>query len=143
MIMFYKFNAHRAKKPEIQDTSTDRLAKKIAGRITSVQHRWAIFMDKYARKLPAKRLKVVLLVLILGPGAYCVHLVGGGIFSKSTSRFADFKFEKLWPFDPLGNKEELRRAADLNYYLDSLEQQVKRDSLQNPSYYQPYTPKDH
>lgn len=135
--MFYRFNAHRAKKQQIQESSTDKLAKKIAGSISTVQRGWAGFMDRHARKLPPKKLKVILVVLILGPGAYCAYLLGEGIFSKASHRFTDFELAKLWPFDPLGNKEELRRAAAWDHYLDSLEQQVKRDSLQNPQYYIP------
>lgn len=135
--MFYKFNANRATKPDIQDTSADRLAKKIAGSINAVQRGWATFMNKYASKLPAKRLKVVLLVLVLGSGAYCAHLICGGRFSQESWRLRNYRFQKLWPFDPFGNKEELRRAAAWDHYLDSLELQVKRDSLENPDYYRP------
>lgn len=135
--MFYRFNAHRAKKQQIQESSTDKLAKKIAGSISAVQQGWANFMDKQARRLPPKWLKATLVVLILGPGAYCAYLLSEGMFSKASHRFTDFEFTKFWPFHPLGNKEELRRAAAWDHYLDSLQQQVKRDSLQNPQYYIP------
>lgn len=135
--MFYRFNAHRAKKPQIQDSSTDKLAKKIAGKINAVQQGWATFMDRHARNLPPKQLKAVLLVLVLGSGSYCAYLLGEGIFSQALHRFTDFEFAKLWPFDPLGNKEKLRREAAWDHYLDSLEQQVRRDSLQNLQYYIP------
>ena len=133
--MFYRFNAHRAKKQQIRESSTDKLAKKIAGSINAVQQGWATFMDRHARKLPPKQLKAVLLVLVLGAGAYCAYLLGKGIFSQASNRFTEFEFTKLWPFDPLGNKEKLRREAAWDHYLDSLEVQIKRDSLSSPQYY--------
>jgi len=130
--MFYRFNAHRAKKPQIQDSSTDKLAKKIAGKINAVQQGWATFMDKHARRIPAQRLKVILLVLALGSGLYCTYLISGGGLSEVRTRLADFRFEKLWPFDPWAYKEKLKRAAAWDHYLDSLEQQVTLDSLSTP-----------
>jgi hypothetical protein len=135
--MFYRFNAHRAKKQQVQESSTDKLAKKIAGSISAIQRSWATFMDRHARKLPPKQLKALLVVLVLGSGAYCAYLLGEGIFSQAFHRFTDFELAKLWPFDPLGNKEKLRREDAWDHYLDSLELQVKHDSLQNPQYYIP------
>lgn len=135
--MFYRFNAHRTKKPENPGSHSDKLARKIADRITSLQKRWAAFMDGHARKVPVKWLKVLLIVSTLTTGSYCIYLLRNGIFSQATTRLEDINFRQLWPLDPFGQKEKLKKQSALGRYLDSLEREVRRDSLQNPQFYQP------
>ena len=135
--MFYRFNAHRASKPQPRDTSTDRFAKTIAGRVHFVQSRWASLMDKYARRIPLKWLKALLIAFIFGAGTYCIYLIQDGMFSQAPLLVKNFDFSRLWPFDPSGQKEKLQKQSALGFYLDSLEREVKRDSLENPQYYTP------
>jgi hypothetical protein len=52
-------------------------------------------------------------------------------------QLGNIKLRNIWPFDPAGDKEKLQRAAAWEYYLDSLELEIQRDSLQNPQYYTP------
>ncbi|TKT86017.1 hypothetical protein [Dyadobacter frigoris] len=135
--MFYRFNAHRATKPQPNDSKTDSIARKIAGNISRVQCYWATIMDKYARRLPHKWLKALLIALALGSGSYCTYLFEDGIFSHVASRVEKIEFRRLWPFGQSGEKEKLQKQSAFARYLDSLEREVKRDSLENPQYYKP------
>jgi hypothetical protein len=135
--MFYKFNAHKAKKPEITDTPTDRLAKKMANRSQLVQQGWAGFMDQQTNKLPQKWLKAILLVLVLGSGAYCAQLISGDLLSQKAYELRHIRLADLNPLNLLEDSEKRKRNAAWDYYLDSLESEVKRDSLQNPWNYKP------
>lgn len=135
--MFYRFNAHRATKSQPTDTSSDRLLKKIAGKILFVQRGWAALMDRYSRKIPLKWLKTILIVFTLGAGSYCIYLIKDGMITQESLRFKNIVLHRLWPFDPFGQKLKLQKQSAIGRYLDSLEQQVKQDSLDNPPYYQP------
>lgn len=135
--MFYRFNAHRATKSQPSDTPADRLPKKIAGKILFVQRGWAALMDRYSRKIPLKWLKTILIVFTLGAGTYCIYLIKDGVVTQDTLRFKNIVLRRLWPFDSYGQKLKLQKQAAIGRNLDSLEQQVKQDSLDDRQYYQP------
>lgn len=135
--MFYRFNAHRATKSQPTDTPADRLPKKIAGKILSFQRGWAALMDRYSRKIPVKWLKTILIVFTLGAGTYCIYLIKDGIITNDTLRFKNIVLRRLWPFDPYGQKLKLQKQAAIGIYLDSLERELKQDSLDNPQHYRP------
>ncbi|WP_159477719.1 hypothetical protein [Dyadobacter sp. 3J3] len=135
--MFYRFNAHRATKSQPTDTPTDRLPKKIAGKILFFQRGWAALMDRYSRKIPVKWLKTILIVFTLGAGTYCIYLIKGSIITQDTLRFKNIVLLRLWPFDPYEQKLKLQKQSAIGRYLDSLESKIKQDSLENPQQYHP------
>lgn len=124
--MFYKFNALRARKPA---QKTDyKLAGKIFQKLISLQRSWASYMGSRAEKLTCGWLKVFCVTVITVSTSYCAYLIFEGFISLNKTG-TSARQGHIWAFDPFGIKEQLRAQTELNNYLDSLENAVLKDSL--------------
>ena len=122
--MFYRFNAHRAKKPEVTEPYKDRMARLIATRALSLQRRCTDFMGRQSKKLSFKRLKFLLFVFVLLTGASSIYIFAQGIWLKPDKY--DLPKEPVgfdqWDYNPDHQKA-------MKHYLDSLEKAVVEDSI--------------
>ena len=124
--MFYKFNAHRARKPA--EKANSKLARQIFQKLITVQRFWASYMGSRAEKLTSRWLKALSVTVITVCSSYCAYLIYEGFISLNKTG-ADARQSHIWAFDPFGIKEQLRAQTELNNYLDSLENAVIKDSL--------------
>ena len=124
--MFYKFNAHRARKPA--EKPDYKLARQIFQKLITMQRCWASYMGSRAEKLTCGWLKALCITVITVSSSYCAYLIFEGFISLNKTG-ADARQGPIWPFDPYGIKEQLRSKSRLSIYLDSLENAVIKDSL--------------
>lgn len=124
--MFYRFNAHRARKPV--ETSDCRLARKIYQKLIFMQRSWANLMSAGAERLGYHWLKALCITVISVSTGYSVYLICDGLIS-SNRPLANIRTQHIFPFDPYGIKEQLRAKNKLSLYLDSLDNAVIKDSL--------------
>jgi hypothetical protein len=131
--MFYRFNAHRARKPV--ESSENRLARQIYQKLISLQRSWAGLMGAGAEKLTSGWLKILCVTVITVSSGYSAYLIFEGFISINEP-FTYGQALHLWPFDPYGTKQQLRAKASFNLYLDSLENAVNKDSLNQSNHTQ-------
>lgn len=124
--MFYKFNAHRARKPA--EKPDYKLAIQIFRKLITMQRSWASYMGSRAEKLSCAWLKALCVTVITVSSSYCAYLIFEGFISLNKTG-ADARQGHIRVFDPSGIKEQLRAQTELNNYLDSLENAVLIDSL--------------
>jgi hypothetical protein len=124
--MFYKFNAHRARKPA--ERADYRLARQIFQRLITIQQSWASFMGAWAEKLTSGWLKALCAAVLTVSSLYCAYLIFEGFISINKPETGAPTLH-IWPFDPYGIKEQLRAKSELRIYFDSLENAVIEDSL--------------
>ena len=124
--MFYKFNAHRARKPA--EKADYKLARQIFQKLIMMQRCWASYMGYRAKKLTSGWLKALCITVITVSSVYCGYLIFEGFISLNKTG-ASARKGHIWTFDPFGIKEQLRAKSELNNYLDSLENAVLKDSL--------------
>lgn len=77
--MFYKFNAHRARKPA--EKADYRLARQIFQRLIRIQQSWASFMGAWAEKLTSGWLKALCATALTVSSVYCAYLIFEGFIS--------------------------------------------------------------
>ena len=122
--MFYRFNAHRTKKPEVTESYKDRMAHLIAARALSLQRRWADVLGGQSKKLSLKRLKFLLFVFVLLTTASSIYIFAQGIWLKPDKY--DLPKEPVgfdqWDYNPDHQKA-------MKHYLDSLERATVTDSI--------------
>ncbi|WP_254412118.1 hypothetical protein [Dyadobacter diqingensis] len=124
--MFYKFNAHRARKPA--EKADYKLAGQIFQKLITLQRCWASYMGSRAEKLTYGWLKALCVTVITVSSTYCAYLIFEGFISLNKTG-TSARQGHIWAFDPFGIKEQLRAQTELNNYLDSLENAVLKDSL--------------
>ena len=124
--MFYKFNAHRARKPA--EKPDYKLARQIFQKLITLQRSWASYMGSKAEKLTSGWLKALCVTVITVSSSYCAYLIFEGFISINKTG-ANARQGHIRVFDPSGIKEQLRAQTELNNYLDSLENAVLEDSL--------------
>lgn len=122
--MFYRFNAHRTKKPEVTEPYKDRMARLITAKAISLQRCCADFMGRQSKKLSLKQLKFLLFVFVLLTGASSIYIFAHGIWLKpDTNKLT----EEPVGFDQWNYNSDHQQA--MKHYLDSLEQAVVEDSI--------------
>ena len=124
--MFYKFNAHRVRTPA--EKSGYKHARQIYQKMISIQRAWAGLMAKGAGKLSDRWLKGLCFTVICLSCGYSAYLIYEGLLSLNKSAATGWT-ERIWPFDPYGPKQQLRGQIPFRRYLDSLENAVRQDSL--------------
>lgn len=122
--MFYPFKPSRSQRPK------DDSMSKLQAKITTIQRDWANRLNARARKLPPQRLKILLGlagVLACGIAAFLIYQ-GITPHRKTLHRF-DLSLPML-PKSISVPKSPARQQA-LDQYLDSLENAIISDSIQN------------
>ncbi|TDE18075.1 hypothetical protein [Dyadobacter psychrotolerans] len=124
--MFYKFNAHRARKPA--EKADYKLARQIFKKLIRIQRCWASFMQSRADKLRPGWLRAFCLTVMSVSSGYCTYLIFEG-FSSLSKPEASALIRYFRPFDQHEIKEQLHAKVKMSMYLDSLESAVIQDSL--------------
>ena len=124
--MFYRFDAHRARKPA--EKADYKLARQIFKKLVRIQRCWAGFMQSRADKLRPGWLKAFCLTVMSVSSGYCTYLIFDG-FSSLSKPEASTPTRYFWPFDQHEIKEQLHAKFKMRMYLDSLDNAVIQDSL--------------
>ncbi|MCF0075396.1 hypothetical protein LZD49_33265 [Dyadobacter sp. CY261] len=120
--MFYPFKPSRSRR--LHSAHSQRLNEKIA----AMQRAWAKRLNARARKLPAKRLKILLALAGIIACAVSAGLIYRGI---SAQQLTLHRFDLPMLFEPVSVPEGPRMQQALEKYLDSLEKAFILDSIQN------------
>lgn len=122
--MFYRFKPAPSRKP--QGPQFQKLQVKIA----TIQREWANRLNNRARKLPARRLKAVLIAAGLAASGAAAGLIYRGVNPpKLTIHRFDLGLPALSGSISASESPAKQQALDL--YLDSLEKAFILDSIQN------------
>lgn len=124
--MFYKFNAHRAKKHTSEEG--DKLARKIYQKLILVQRSCSGFMDGWAQKLTYPSLKLLYILLLSASSSYCAYLIYEGASGLRSSDISEWA-ESIWPPVAGAADKQQKSGETMRMYLDSLERAVVADSL--------------
>lgn len=124
--MFYKFNAHRARKPA--GKADYKLARQIFKKLIRIQCSWASFMQSSTDKLSSGWLRAFCITVMTVSSGYCTYLIFEG-FSSLGKTEASATTRYFWPFYQHEIREQLRAKSIMSMYLDSLENAVIQDSL--------------
>lgn len=71
-----------------QEEKRNLLKEKMNKQIHVMQSAWAQWMLRRTRNIPAKRMRLILIVFVMGIGSYCAWLTYAGINGKSGSFFS-------------------------------------------------------
>jgi hypothetical protein len=122
--MFYPFKPARSHKPPGPHF------QKLQAKIMSIQREWANRLNNRAQRLPARKLKAVLIAAGLAATAAAAGLIYRGITAqKLTIHRFDLSLPAL--FASISVPESPAKQQALDWYLDSLEKAFIFDSIQN------------
>jgi hypothetical protein len=122
--MFYRFQ------PTKTIGAASEQQQKLREKIAVFQRGWADRLSRSARKLPAKRLRALLLLAGTASSLAAALLIYHGLASHQPviHRF-DIRLPPL--FEPISVPESPAKQQALDAYLDSLEKAIILDSTEN------------
>jgi hypothetical protein len=122
--MFYRFQ------PTKTTGSPDEKPQMLHEKITAFQREWAARLSRSTRKLPARRLRALLLLAGTASSLAAALLIYHGLTSHQPviHRF-DIRLPSL--YEPISVPESPAKQQALDAYLDSLEKAIILDSTEN------------
>jgi len=119
----------KSRKNKEPEEKRNLLKEKMNKHIHAVQSAWAQWMLRRTRSIPTKRMRLILIVFVMGIGSYCAWLTYAGITGKTGSFFSVTPIKK--PAHATGTDDRdkvLPGMSELEYgrihhfrlYMDSL-----------------------